>query len=687
MPSSSSKSFFDRLFIILPELRFDAEFLRENEELLVRLGVIPKGTIDWIESQEFLGSRVLHDIERKADFIRRMRGKTVIQRIMMIAPEILSSSTVDMLSVVGLIDKKTAHALRIALAAKNALAPIIRDRRLTQARSWDLFDAIFSPETVNLLKTLEDERISFVKKLYLKAMGWETMPPFHKYPFEWIMWTENAISAAQKARSAISIFRLGRQTMAEMRAADKAWDAVTIGLQAALSDRVLMNAVRAGLLSKEKRDVISHLNHYGLGIWKSVGQAFEYKSWAARALIISEGIVDHDLLEALYKAKLISPEVRAIMAPAITGIRRILRTNSDLYRKSSRIRVIPGDSPLQVFLRKTEATDRALLQLLADAAKESRDTALKFGKGGIGKVTISKQQRLVQRALHEQMRILSENSGYLIIFGEKEAQKAAIEAMEFLETKMWGKTKAMQDIRRMVLLQSRSGIESFASRGENMHRLSLMVYKNLKLATGQVDDAISRALLRGLSAVDFAKTVEQFIKPSVPGGISYAAMRLARTEINNAFHFTQIRYTRETPWVKGYKWHLSGSHGKPDVCNDYADNDGYGAGKGVFPKDEVPGKPHPQCLCYITSEVMSNGDFEKSLRRGAFNDYFKSLAKADYGNDGWKVPENRVMHDMGVSLKEAIEAVVTGVGARSLASFWKAIAPPKSWQPFDLGWD
>ena len=687
MPSSFSKGFLDRLFIIIPELRFDAEFLRENEALLIKSGIITKEVIDWVEAQELQGSRILHDLEGKRDFVRKLRGKTLIERILMIAPEIISSSSVDLLRSLGLVDAKTAHALRIALAAKSALAPVLKDRRFTQARSWDLFDAIFSHETVNLLKNLEDERIQFVKNAYLKMRGWDRMPPFQKYPFEWRLWVENAITTAQRARSVISVARLVRQTVKEAKAADSVWDVMTVILQNSLSDRVLANAQRLGVISAEKRAVIKDLERYGLGIWKAVGQSFEYNSWAARALIISEKIIDHALLEALYKAKIISPELRALMSPAVTGIRRILRTNSDLYRKSSRIRLDPSKSPLFTYLRKTEATDRALLQLLADAANESRITALKFGKGGVGKVTISRQQRLVQRELHKQMRILNENAGHLIIFGEKEAKLAAEEAMDFLENRMWGSSKAMQDLRRMIQLQARSGVESFASRGENMHRLSGRVYKNWKLATGQVDDAISRALLRDLSAKDFAKTVEDLIKPDVPGGISYASMRLARTEINNAFHFTQIRYTRETPWVQGYKWHLSGSHGKPDVCNDYADNDSYNMGKGVFPKSDVPGKPHPQCLCFITSETMSNGDFEKALLRGNFDQYLKTLSKSDYGETAWKVPDANTMARLGTSFDTALKAVAVGYASRQLGRIWKIVAPPKGWQPFDLGWD
>jgi hypothetical protein len=103
-------------------------------------------------------------------------------------------------------------------------------------------------------------------------------------------------------------------------------------------------------------------------------------------------------------------------------------------------------------------------------------------------------------------------------------------------------------------------------------------------------------------------------------------MRLARTEINNAFHFTQIRYTREMPWVEGYKWNLSGSHGRPDVCNQMAEHS-EGLGRGVYGKGGVPGKPHPMCLCFITTETIDNATFYKRYRSGAYDRYTDSVQK------------------------------------------------------------
>ena len=105
------------------------------------------------------------------------------------------------------------------------------------------------------------------------------------------------------------------------------------------------------------------------------------------------------------------------------------------------------------------------------------------------------------------------------------------------------------------------------------------------------------------------------------GGVKYAAMRLGRTELANAFHQTTIRHTREMPWVKGYKWYRSRSHAHSDVCDEYANEDHDGLGEGVFKKANVPDKPHPQCLCYIVAVSMDDKDWLKAYNAGRFNQY------------------------------------------------------------------
>jgi hypothetical protein len=167
-------------------------------------------------------------------------------------------------------------------------------------------------------------------------------------------------------------------------------------------------------------------------------------------------------------------------------------------------------------------------------------------------------------------------------------------------------------------------IESVITRVlESERPLSSRVYHSEALANGQVYQVINRALARGDSAKNLARDVKALIRPDVAGGVSYAAMRLGRTEINNAFHAQAIHDAQESPWVQSIRWHLSKVH-EPQgcVCEKYAL-------QGIFDVDHVPGKPHPNCRCYITPELPDYDSFEKDLLSGQYNDYLDSAIFGD----------------------------------------------------------
>jgi hypothetical protein len=159
-----------------------------------------------------------------------------------------------------------------------------------------------------------------------------------------------------------------------------------------------------------------------------------------------------------------------------------------------------------------------------------------------------------------------------------------------------------------------SGFKSDAARRKR--DLSQKVYRLRALHEGKVEQVIRSGLVAGLSARELASEVYAYVSPTTSGGASYAAMRLARTEINNAFHERQIAGAKR-PGVEAVKWNLSGSHKVPDECNVYAEHE-------PFDPDEVPEKPHPQCFCYLTyvmqppekfREALENGDWDQEIAR------------------------------------------------------------------------
>jgi hypothetical protein len=154
--------------------------------------------------------------------------------------------------------------------------------------------------------------------------------------------------------------------------------------------------------------------------------------------------------------------------------------------------------------------------------------------------------------------------------------------------------------------------------------LSERIYNMSVWMNNRLDRLIAGTMARGLNAARFAKVARDWFSPSTPGGTRYAAMRLARTEINNAFHATSIQYAASKPWVSQMEWHLSKSHPGKDRCDVIA---------AASPYDVhlIPRKPHPQCMCYVTEVTPDENDWIDRFVAGEFDDYLdRELASADH---------------------------------------------------------
>jgi len=98
------------------------------------------------------------------------------------------------------------------------------------------------------------------------------------------------------------------------------------------------------------------------------------------------------------------------------------------------------------------------------------------------------------------------------------------------------------------------------------------------------------------------KAVQYFLERKA----RYHAIVIARTETQNAYRAGHVAKALETPYVIGIRWHLSGSHverKRPCGCEELANADLYGLGKGVYPPDKLPERPHPNCMCYFTDVI------------------------------------------------------------------------------------
>lgn len=281
--------------------------------------------------------------------------------------------------------------------------------------------------------------------------------------------------------------------------------------------------------------------------------------------------------------------------------------------------------PLQAYLGAQESVLRTMAADLLDAQAEilKRINALAARNGGIGAevratqlAQIHRQLVVVQNELWRQMSTDIKGGGPFVA-------DAAAQSQSTLDRVLWNSagTPLPEEIIRAEESYARQVVKTYWSRMENGISLSQQVYKTQALSQGWVDRAVNRVILQGGSWRDIADVAKKYIDPNTPGGVSYAAKRLGRTELNNAFHRTQISLGEANPWVEGQKWNLSGRHPRTDVCDTLAKHtEKRGAERGVFPADNVPAKPHPQCLCYLTAVTVSEEEFFDRLLAGDYED-------------------------------------------------------------------
>jgi hypothetical protein len=185
--------------------------------------------------------------------------------------------------------------------------------------------------------------------------------------------------------------------------------------------------------------------------------------------------------------------------------------------------------------------------------------------------------------------------------------------------------------------------------GEHLYGDSLNLSQRIWRIDRDAQDGINSLILNGISngtsAFDLAEQLEQYLganadcprwtstrlyvmtKSQIASGdttglfsgnacdgrgVSYNALRLARTEIQKAHALATDKVLMSQPWVEREKVNLSAAHPETDICDDIAG--GGEKGEGVYEVGEIELPLHPNCLCYKTAVLMDESEFTSRLR-------------------------------------------------------------------------
>lgn len=277
----------------------------------------------------------------------------------------------------------------------------------------------------------------------------------------------------------------------------------------------------------------------------------------------------------------------------------------------------PNREPLTTYLRVEKRHVSAIAKTLQDTSKSLEKDLLKVSGDNITDVVTRAQIKAQRAAIDQHLQGLWTNVDKSIHAGMEDS---AVAASNLIFKQMDGLfARALPVATRKAIAEAEAfraaaGVQSVMARHLNSYiPLAKSVYNAERLSSGWVDKTVNRALASGWSAKQLAKEVAKSIRPDVPGGVSYASIRLARTEINNAFHATTISKYLELGFIEGVDWNTSGSHPEEDECDEYK------ARSPWHPK-QVPDKPHPQCLCYITPTLPDPDEFVNNLLSGKYGE-------------------------------------------------------------------
>lgn len=179
-------------------------------------------------------------------------------------------------------------------------------------------------------------------------------------------------------------------------------------------------------------------------------------------------------------------------------------------------------------------------------------------------------------------------------------------------------SRANQALLRTLVADAENLASQLRSQYLASYDISNIIVRNEFIMRMNIDAIIQRGIAEGLSSSRIASEIRALVSPATPGGTSYNALRISRTEMHDAFHNVSNNAYSQAPWVEAEKWELSGSHTDLDECDELAENDGFGLGAGVFPKEATPQPPHPNCLCFLNPITIEREEFEKAVSSGGF---------------------------------------------------------------------
>ncbi len=227
-----------------------------------------------------------------------------------------------------------------------------------------------------------------------------------------------------------------------------------------------------------------------------------------------------------------------------------------------------------------------------------------------------------QKKMAEIQKRFVDDIGAVIYRGTSDEWKNSNEVQDLLANNVLKAYEAVVDKEKYkVLYQTNSdALKAFQNRKDKGFNVSEKLWNQSVVYKKELEDAISCAIEKGMSAVTLSKRISKYLHDfpqlqrdymekfgiaSKAMDCEYRSVRLAASEINMAYRSAENKRWEQMDFVVGYEIKLSGNHtlsGKPftDICDSLA---------GKYPKDFVWTGWHPLCRCYKIPILKTEEEF------------------------------------------------------------------------------
>lgn len=237
----------------------------------------------------------------------------------------------------------------------------------------------------------------------------------------------------------------------------------------------------------------------------------------------------------------------------------------------------------------------SVISVYEKAADDMKKAVRDIGTSG-QPLTLGQQPPLLQQ-IDKIISVLKQKRDQVIVSGLETSAITAAQSMPLNH-------QAIQS----VAVKSVDFVQNFVA--EDGLQLSSRLWRVDKETKETLARTIQTAIIKGMDVSNATNAI--LATPEVISGALSDAMlksernprtqieRLVQTEMQRAYHVAYEESASKAPGVVGFRFNLSPNHRVYDICDERANADLYGLGKGIYPPGKIPIPSHPNSGSYAT---------------------------------------------------------------------------------------